>query len=108
MIEPVEMPYVHHQDGEEGAVPADPLVGSDRTFRIVIATKAGEEVIEGELLTTHAITYYTVMEEFIGTALDLRGGIQMCEAPCIVRCNGEEGLGLRERSARTEALKPSE
>lgn len=89
----------------EHSIDPDPVAGSDHRFRAVIRTKGGDETIEGELLTTHAITYATVMEEFIGTALDLRGGIQMCDAPMRLWCNGEEGLGLRERAARTELLK---
>lgn len=103
-VELLEIPYVYKHGDPEHRIDADPLSGQDRTFRIVIGTKAGKEVVEGELLHTHAITYLPVMEELIGTALDRRGGIQMCEAPALVRCGGEIGLGLRERSARTEAL----
>jgi hypothetical protein len=104
-IKPLQLPYVFKHGDAEQCVDPDPVSGSDRTFRILVATSTGEEVIEGELLHTHAITYHPVMEEFIGTTLDRRGGIQMCEAPARVRCGGEEGLALRERSARIEALK---
>ena len=104
-LTPLELPYVHAKGAPEAFIDADPLVAEDRNFQMVVETEGGgKEVLEVELLHTHAITYFPVMEEFIGTALDRRGGIQMCEAPARVRCGGEEGFGLRERSARTEAL----
>jgi hypothetical protein len=100
----IELPYVHTHGAPEKTIDVDPVAGSDRTFRIVLETTSGREVVEGELLHTHAITYLAPMEEWIGTALDRRGAVQMCEAPCRVQCNGESGFGLRERVARTEAL----
>jgi hypothetical protein len=103
-LELVEIPYVYKNGDPEHTIDADPLCGPDRTFRIVVRSSSGQEIVEGELLHTHAITYHHVMEEFMGTTLDRPGGIQMCEAPVRVRCNGEVGVGLRERSARTEAL----
>ncbi|MET0983852.1 MAG: hypothetical protein ABW034_00455 [Steroidobacteraceae bacterium] len=104
MIELLDVPHCCNPDTPEHSIDPDPLTGPDRQFRAVIRTKAGDETLEGDLLHSHAITYFAVMEEFIGTALDRRGGIQMCDAPMRVRCCGEVGLGLRERAARTEAL----
>jgi hypothetical protein len=103
----VEAPLCPNWNTPENSIEPDPMKAPDRRFRTVIRTNAGDETIEGEVLTSHAITYFAVMEEFIGTALDRRGGIQMCDAPIRLWCNGEEGLGLKERAARTELLKKS-
>ena len=64
----------------------------------------GKEVIEAELLHSGVITYFAPVEEFLGTDLERPGGIQMCEAPVRLRWNGEEGVGIRERVARTTTL----
>jgi hypothetical protein len=103
-VTPIELPHVHKEGDGTAYIDADPVAGADRTFRIVLDTSRGQQVIEGELLHTHAITYMSPMEELMGTALDWSGVVQMCEAPARVRCNDEEGFGLRERVARTEAL----
>ncbi|MET0984258.1 MAG: hypothetical protein ABW034_02515 [Steroidobacteraceae bacterium] len=104
MAEILEHPHVNARDAKPKSLCADPLSEAARSFRIVLQTKAGKEVIEGELLHSHAITYTSPMEELIGTTLDRPDGVQMCEAPARVRCNGEVGLALRERVARTGTL----
>jgi hypothetical protein len=83
---------------------ADPMSEAAKKFRIVLETRTGQEVLDGELLHAHAITYFSPMEEFIGTALDRPDGVQMCECPARVSCNGELGYALRERVARTGTL----
>jgi hypothetical protein len=103
-VELLEVPQACNRNTPRNSIDPDPLNGPDRKFRAVIKTKAGAEILEGDLLHCHAITYFAVMEEFIGTALDRDAGIQMCDAPMRVRCGGEVGLGLRERAARTECL----
>lgn len=106
-IEVIDMQHCCNQDTPEGSIEADPMVGPDAKYFARIRTSRGELLLEGELLHSHAITYFKVMEEFMGTALGERGGIQMCDAPMRVTCNGEVGHGLRERAARTEALRRS-
>ena len=71
---------------------------------IFVDMKTGKEVIEAELLHSGVITYFAPVEEFLGTDLERPGGIQMCEAPVRLRWNGEEGVGIRERVARTTTL----
>jgi hypothetical protein len=104
MAEIVEHPHVNAKDAASRSLCADPMSEAARNFRIVLKTRAGQEVIEGELLHAHAITYFSPMEEFIGTALDRPDGVQMCECPARVTCNGEQGYALRERVARTGTL----
>jgi hypothetical protein len=106
-IEVLDMQHCCNQDTPEGSIEADPLAGPDATYHAKIRTSRGELELEGTLLHAHSITYFQVMEEFIGTALGERGGIQMTDCPMKVVCNGEVGYGLRERAARTESLKAS-
>lgn len=104
MAEIVEHPTVNRIDTPEGSTPCDPMAENDGRFRIVLRTSQGLETIEGQLLHSHAITYASPMEEFIGTAVGMPGGLQMCECPAVVTCNGETGTALRERVARTTTL----
>jgi hypothetical protein len=104
MAELLAHPHVNDSNTPAKSVAADPLDEKDRTFQIRIRTKRGEEVVEAELLHSGVITYFAPVEEFIGTALDRADGIQMCEAPVRLRWNGEIGVGLRERVARTGTL----
>ncbi len=104
MAEIIEHPHVNQRDAAPQSLCADPLSEAARNCRIVLQTKAGREVLDIELLHSHAITYFSPMEEFIGTALYRPDGVQMCEAPARVRCNGEVGTALRERVARTGTL----
>ena len=104
-IDIIESPYVYKKGDPEQIIDPDPLVGSDKTFRFEISVEGEKEVIEGELLHSHAITYMPVMEEMIGTCFDQRRCIQMCDAPARVQCGGETGLALREHARRTESLK---
>ena len=104
MLEIVEHPHVNDRNAAPGSLCADPLSETARNCRIVLNGKHGREVLDIELLHSHAITYFSPMEEFIGTALDRPDGVQMCEAPARVRCGGEVGMALRERVARTGTL----
>jgi hypothetical protein len=104
MAEVLEHPHVNARDAAPKSLCADPLAEAARKFRIVLRTGAGNETLEAELLHSHAITYFAPMEEFIGTELGRPDGIQMCEAPARVTCNGEVGVALRERVARTGTL----
>jgi hypothetical protein len=104
MAEIVEHPHVNERNAAAKSLCADPLSEAARNCRIVLKTKAGPEVLDIELLHSHAITYFSPMEELIGTDLTRPDGVQMCEAPSRVRCNGEVGLALRERVARTGTL----
>jgi hypothetical protein len=106
-IEVLDMQHCCNPDTPAGSIEADPLAGPDARYFATIRTSRGDLQLEGELLHSHAITYFKVMEEFIGTALGETGGIQMCDCPMRVTCNGEVGYGLRERASRTEALKAS-
>jgi len=106
-IEVLDMQHCCNPDTPPGSVEADPMRGPDAKYHAKIRTSRGDLQLEGELLHSHAITYFEVMEEFMGTALGERGGIQMCDAPMRVTCNGEVGYGLRERASRTEALRAS-
>jgi hypothetical protein len=104
MAELLAHPHVNDMNTPANSVAADPLDEKDRTFQIVIRTKRGDELVEAELLHSGVITYFAPVEEFIGTALNRPDGIQMCEAPVRLRWNGEIGVGLRERVARTGTL----
>jgi hypothetical protein len=104
MTELVQHPRVNVASTPARSMAADPLADPDRTFRIVMNSKRGTEVIEAELLHSGVITYFAPVEEFLGTALDRPDGIQMCEAPARLRWDGEVGVGIRERVARTYTL----
>jgi hypothetical protein len=104
MTELLEHPRVNVASTPPRSMAADPLNDPDRTFRIVMRSRTGKEVIEAELVHSGVITYFAPVEEFLGTDLERPGGIQMCEAPVRLRWNGEEGVGIRERVARTSTL----
>jgi hypothetical protein len=104
MLEIIEHPHVNDKSAAPKSLCADPLSEKARNFRIVLQSKAGQELLDVELLHSHAITYVAPMEEFIGTALYRPDGVQMCEAPARVTCGGEVGMALRERVARTGTL----
>ncbi|MFA5629975.1 MAG: hypothetical protein WC997_00570 [Porticoccaceae bacterium] len=99
----LEHPPVNTADAPLASLPSDPLRVNGGNYRLVLGTESGEEVYEIEMLHSHIITYRAPMEELIGTDFT-PGGVQMCEAPMLVRCGGEEGVGLYERVARTETL----
>jgi len=102
-VEILEHPPVNTSDAPLGKLPSDPLKVNNGNYRLVLGTKDGKEEYEIQMLHSHIITYRGPMEELIGTDFT-PGGVQMCEAPAIFRCNGEEGFGLYERVARTETL----
>ncbi|GLR66015.1 hypothetical protein GCM10010909_06930 [Acidocella aquatica] len=104
MVEIIEHPHVNSRDAGPQSLAADPLSEAARNFKIVLKSRQGIEVIEGELQHSHAITYFAPVEEFLGTDLTRPDGIQMCEAPVKLRWNGENGSGIRERVARTGTL----
>lgn len=102
-VEILEHPPVNTADAPLSALPSDPLQVNNGLYRLVLGTKQGEEVYDIQMRHSHIITYRSPMEELIGTDFT-PGGVQMCEAPAEVRCNGEVGTGLYERVARTETL----
>jgi hypothetical protein len=104
MCEILKHPRVNVADTPARSMAADPLADPDRKFNIVLKSQQGEEVIEAELLHSGVITYFKPVEELLGTALDRPDGIQMCEAPVRLCWNGEVGVGIRERVARTYTL----
>lgn len=108
LVEAVEHPFVEVADTPPASVARDPL--SDpavRNYEIVLRRPSGELMsIYGELVHSHAITYMSPMEEMNGTNDDGQDGLQMCEAPTMLRWKGMRGWGLRERTHRIRTLRP--
>jgi len=104
-VEILEHPeYPDLTDGP-GKFLSDPV--SDPRYRrthVVLRTSKGPLRIEFEPQHTHAITYVDPCEELNGTDFDRPDGVQMCDAPAIITCNGERGTGLFERSGRISVL----
>jgi hypothetical protein len=85
---------------------SDPVLDPHyRRSHVVLKTSQGPLRIDFEPLHTHAITYVDPCEELNGTDFERPDGVQMCDAPAIINCNGERGTGLFERSGRVGVLK---
>jgi hypothetical protein len=81
---------------------ADPAY---RRAHVSLRTAKGLLRIDFEPVHTHAITYVDPCDELNGTQWERPDGVQMCDAPAIIYCNGERGNGLFERSGRIGVLK---
>lgn len=111
VVEVVETPYISTAETPDKSCEKDPMMDPNlRNFRIVLKSKKGLEVIEGELLHSFATTYIAPNDELIGTALEVldKGqpkATQLTESACRYTWNGEVGYGTRERVIRLSALK---
>lgn len=105
-VEILEHPEFPNLTDAPGTFLSDPV--SDPHYRrsyVVLKTSKGPLRIDFEPLHTHAITYLDPCEELNGTDFDHPDGVQMCDAPATITCNGERGTGLFERSGRIGVLR---
>ncbi len=88
-------------DTAPGSFAADVLKDDGwKSFKLVLGTKQGEEIIDVE--TRHGIptTYLSPAHEILGTDFSrTTGGSQMCECPARFRWRGKTGSGMIERIA---------
>lgn len=104
-VQILEHPEYPDLTDELGKFMSDPVLDPRyRRSHITLKTSRGPLRIDFELLHTHAITYLDPCDELNGTEWKRPDGVQMCDAPSIIHCNGERGTGLFERSGRIRVL----
>lgn len=105
MVEVIDHPEFPEDATTPKSLHHDPVEDPrHRKCSVTLKTSRGPLKIEIEPVHTHAITYVEVCDELVGTDRSRPNGVQMCDAPAIFRCNGEQGSGLFERSARIGVL----
>jgi hypothetical protein len=106
MVELVEGPRINERSTPDRSVYSDMMLDPVlKEFRIVLKSKRGLEVIDGELLHTGATTYVAPNEELIGTDFSRLQDSQLQTCVARYRWDGETGWGVRERIARIHTLR---